>query len=139
MVRLGSAPSDMRNLEPADLFVTRLQLLIMMAAAYLKEYPLGEHRIQAVINNAHQVAKDSVDWNGRIANFRSEHKTRGEMDYDHVFFQRVKLLTVMAKSFAEGNPMGHFRCKSLEDNIQKISEAIAFSSSLKGMNFLKVA
>lgn len=139
MVRLGSAPSEMRNLEPADLFVTRLQLLIMMAAAYLKGYPLGEYRVQAVINNAQQVAIDSVDWNGRISNFRSEHKHRGGMDFDHVFFQRVKLLTVMAKSFAEGNPMGHFRCKALEDNINTISEVIAFSSSLKGMNFLKVA
>ena len=139
MVRLGAGPSDMREMETDDVFFSRLQLLIIMSTAYLNDYPLGEQRNRAVLNNVRQITNDSVDWNGRVKNFRTQIRIKGAMDLDHVFFQRVKLLAVMVKSFVEGNPMGHFRRKALEDNLYKICEAIAYQNSFQGMNFLKVA
>lgn len=137
MKRLGSNSADMREMKIKDVFFARLKLLIVMSMAYLKDYPLGEFRMQAVIRNARHVAKDTVDWGGRIKNFRTE--SWGEMNFDHVFFQRVKLLTVMAKAFAEGHPMGHVRRTALKDNCSQISKAITYKTNVKGMNFLKVA
>ena len=64
--------------------------------------------------------------------------TAGNPAY-HVFFQRVKLLAVMAKAFADDHPMGFYRKKALEDNLEQICEEITFNQQLFGKEFLKVA
>jgi hypothetical protein len=139
MLRLGSSAPNMRELNTEDVFLSRLKLLIVMSSAYLKQYPLGDFRKQAIIQNAHQIAREIVDWQGRGDNFRADYELRGDMDFDHVFFQRVKLLAVMAKSFSEDNPMGYHRLKALEDNLYHICEAISFNRQLFGREFFKVA
>ncbi len=139
MLRLGSSSTDMREFDNEDIFVSRLKLLIIMASAYFKGYPLGESRKNAIIRNANRITKEMVDWQGHINNFRSDYDLRDDMDFDHVFFQRVKLLAVMAKAFAEDHPMGHFRKKALEDNLDHICEEITFNRQLYGKEFLKVA
>ena len=75
-----------------DVFFSRLRLLIIMARAFLKNYPVGEHRLRAVIRNAETVARDCVDWNGYHDNFRSSPESRQLLENDHIFYQRVKLL-----------------------------------------------
>lgn len=139
MVRLGAKESEMREMELQDIFFLRLKLLIVMAYAYLEGYPMGEFRKTSLIENALQVAKGVVDWGGRINNFRTYHESNGEIMLDHLFFQRVKLLTVMIRGVADGNPMGHYRDRALKENADYICEAISFNSNKVNMDFLKVA
>ena len=139
MLQLGSSPLNARELENEDIFISRLKLLIIMSSAYLSNYPLGDIRKNAILRNADQIAREIVDWQGQGSNFRSDYELRGDLDFDHVFFQRVKLLAVMAKAFAEDHPMGYHRLKALEDNLNHICEVITFNRQLFGKEFFKVA
>jgi len=122
----------MREMSEEDISLSKLQLLIIMSKGYLKNYPLGNYRKEAVTENAEQVA-----------NYAKKHLTgltsKEEMDQDHIFHLRVELLAVMAKAFAEGYPMGEFRRNALEDNLHRICEAITFDSQAYDMKFMKVA
>ncbi len=139
MLRLGASPADTRDFENEDIFISRLKLLIIMSSAYLNDYPLGDFRKKAILRNANLVAREIVDWQGQVNNFRSDYELKGDLDFDHVFFQRVKLLAVMAKAFAEDHPMGYHRLKALEDNLNHICEVITFNRQLYGKEFFKVA
>ena len=132
MLRYGSSPAEMREMSEADISLSRLQLLIIMAKGYLKDYPLGEYRKEAVIKNADEVAKHVLDYMADVESGR-------EMDPDYIFHLRVQLLAVMAKAFSEGYPMGEFRRQALEENLDYICEAITFDSQTYDMQFLKVA
>ena len=135
----------MGEMHRADLFYIRLKLLIIMSNAFLKGYPCDKFRKEAVIQNAQKVAYESVKWEGHLINLTPENLTEGEMDLnqafhnDHIFHVRVRLLAVMAKAFVEGNPMGHFRRKSLIENLNYICQAITFNAKVDNVEFLKVA
>jgi hypothetical protein len=139
MRRLGNAAADMREMNPDDVFISRLKLLIIMSSAYLKHYPLGDYRKKAIIRNASCVAREIVRWQGPIWNLHSRHELRDDSTFDHIFFQRVKLLAVMAKAVAEDCPTGHHRLKAMEDNLNFICEAIRFNRQLWEKTFFKVA
>jgi hypothetical protein len=139
MLRLGASAADMREMNSDDVFLSRLKLLIIMSSAYLKEYPLGDYRKKAIIRNANGIARDLVDWQGQIRNFRSGQEQKGDKTFDHIFFQRVKLLAVMAKALAEDHPMGYHRLKAMEDNLNYICEAIRFNRQRWEKSFFKVA
>lgn len=134
ILRLGSPSPDMREMHKNDILLTRLKLLVIMSKAYLEDYPVGKYRKEAIIKNAEQVASEYA---GRGAG--TDDKSRKKMDFDHVFNQRVQLLATMAKGFAEGHPMGHFRKKALGDNVDYISKAITFNNRISDIKFLKVA
>lgn len=138
MHRYGADPEDMRGTDSDDIFLLRLRLLLVMSYAYLEGYPLGKYREKALVENAHQVANGVVDWGGRIINFRTFHEI-GNVSLDHLFYQRVKLLSVMIKGIAEGNPMGPFRDRALRINADYICEAIQFNRKNVDINLLKVA
>lgn len=129
----------MREMNCHDVFISRLKLLVIMAKAYLAGYPLGEHRKKAIVSTARQVAREVVDWGGHVANFRGDHESLGTMGLDHIFFQRVKLLAVMAGSFAEDYPIGYHRRRSIEDNLDKVCETISFNNLANDMSYLKIA
>ena len=139
MLRLGSSATDMREFDNEDIFVSRLKLLIIMTSAYLKDYPLGGFRRSAVIRNAEQIIREMAGWQSHYHHFYGDDALMDDMDFDHVFFQRVKLLAVMAKAFASDHPMGYYRRKALEDNIEHICEEITFNRKFFGKEFLKVA
>lgn len=122
----------MGEMSEEDISLAKLQLLIIMSKGYLKNYPLGKYRKEAVIENAEYVAK-------YVREHMAGPHSREEMDQDHVFHLRVELLAVMAKAFAEGYPMGEFRRQALEDNLNYICEAITFDSQAYDMKFMKVA
>ncbi|MBW2612580.1 MAG: hypothetical protein JRE12_09495, partial [Deltaproteobacteria bacterium] len=46
--RIGPNPGEMRKLQEKDIFISRLQLLVVMSKAYLKDYPLGGYRAGAI-------------------------------------------------------------------------------------------
>ena len=55
MMKLGPTPEETRAMSVNDVYLSRLKLLIIMAKAYLKNYPIGKYRKSAIIENAHQV------------------------------------------------------------------------------------
>ena len=139
MKRFGAARQEMKQLRQHDIFLSRLRLLIIMAKAFVGNYPLGERRLEAVARNAETIARDCVDWNGYFNNFRSSKESKRILDVDHIFYQRVKLLAIMAKSFADGSPMGQHRRMALRNNIDYICEALQFTFSDEELELLKVA
>ncbi|MBW2635785.1 MAG: hypothetical protein JRE14_17085 [Deltaproteobacteria bacterium] len=58
---------------------------------------------------------------------------------DHIFFQRVKLLAIMTKSFAESNPMGQHRRMAVRNNIDYICDTLGYVPTTEEIEMLKVA
>jgi hypothetical protein len=129
----------MTKVQRHHVFLSRLQLLIIMAKAYLENYPLGENRLKAMIRNADIVSRDCVDWNGYYNNFRSSTESKRILETDHIFYQRVKLLAIMTKSFATGNPVGQHRRMAIRNNIEYICEALQYNPEEENFRLLKVA
>lgn len=139
MKRLGAARQGMKKIQHSHVFLSRLRLLVIMAKAFTGGYPMGEHRLKAIVRNAEIVAKDCVDWNGYYNNFRSSPESSRLLEVDHIFYQRVKLLAIMAKSFAQGSPVGQHRRMAIRNNIDYICKALQFELEEKNMQLLKVA
>jgi hypothetical protein len=140
MLRLGSSQGFTREMDLDDIFLARLKLLIVMGKAFLNGYPLGEHRRQAMLENARHIETESIDLGGLISDppFLNSPAQSGKMEFDHVFFQRVKLLAVMIKSVAKGFPMGEHRKNAMHENLDIICQMLTFNSPAE-LDFLKVA
>jgi len=110
-----------------------------MGKAFLENYPMGEYRMRAIIRNAEEVARDCVDWNGYFQNFRANTESGRMIALDHIFFQRVKLLAIMTKSYAENNPMGQHRRMAVRNNIDYLCETLGYAPSQEEIEILKVA
>jgi len=122
-----------------DIFLSRLKLLVVMGKAYLNGFPLGEYRRQAMLENARHVETESIDLGGLIdAPNVNPSTSTGTMEFDHVFYQRAKLLAVMIKAVAKGFPMGEHRKNAMQENLDIISQVLTFNSPTE-MEFLKVA
>jgi hypothetical protein len=139
MIKLGSTSKRTGTPGRKNIFFSRLKLLIIMSKAFLENYPMGEYRMRAVIRNADQVARDCVDWNGYFQNFRASTESGVAVALDHIFFQRVKLLAIMTKSFAENNPMGQHRRMAVRNNIDYLCETLGYVPSREEIEMLKVA
>ena len=146
MIKLGPASVEMRAMTEDDVFSSRLKLLIIMAKAYLREFPLGNYRKKAIIENANHVFYHSlhlVSESSTLKDNGSEPQTeivsQKKTSEEHLFHQRVQLLAVMAKALAEDRLRGHFRKKALTDNLNKICETLIFKFKIRDVNFLKVA
>ncbi len=139
MIKLGSTSNKTRTPGRKNVFFSRLKLLIIMAKAILENYPMGEYRMRAVIRNAEEVARDCVDWNGYFQNFRASTESGRLLPLDHIFFQRVKLLAIMTKSFAENNPMGQHRRMAVRNNIDYLCDTLEYVPSREEFEILKVA
>ena len=139
MKRFGAARQNMKEIQHQHVFLSRLRLLIIMAKAFTENYPLGEHRLKAIARNAETIARDCVDWNGYYNNFRSSPKSNKLLEVDHIFYQRVKLLAIMAKAFAEGSPVGQHRRMAIRNNIDYICDALQFAPEEENLQLLKVA
>jgi hypothetical protein len=137
MIKLGPPSEEMRAMTGDDIFLSRLKLLIIMAKAYLKKCPIGNYRKSAIIENARHVFYHSLQLAGTkaLSGITSEVETEEEQE----FYQRVRLLAVMAKAIAEDRLTGDYRKKALQDNLDRICEILIFSFHIKDMKFLKVA
>jgi hypothetical protein len=146
MIKLGPTPGEMREMSDDDIFLSRLKLLIIMAKAYLKNWPIGNYRKSAIIENAHYVFYHSLKLGSKTAFFKN-HDLKTQSDStsedvtaeEYVFHQRVQLLSVMAKALAENRLSGNFRKKALQDNLDRICETLIFNFHIKDVEFLKVA
>lgn len=122
-----------------DIFLSRLKLMLIMAKAYLNGWPMGEHRRQAMLENARHVESESVDLGGLVGGDDTAHKTVEPTEHDHLFYQRVKLLAVMVKAAAKGYPMGEHRQAAMQENLDIICQTLMVNSGYEDMTFLKVA
>jgi hypothetical protein len=138
MLRLGKAALDSREMDLDDIFISRLKLLLLMGKAFIDGLPLGEHRRRAMLENAQHVETESIDIGGLTAKHPYQHASSGPMNFDHLFYQRVKLLAVMIKAIAKGYPMGEHRKTALIENMDIICQTLAFNSQ-DGMDLLQVA
>jgi len=139
MLRLGSQPSQTREMDLDDIFLSRLKLMIIMAKSYLNGFPMGDHRRRAMLENAHYVESECIDLTDVINGFPSASATVEGSVYDHVFYQRVKLLAVMVKAAAKGFPMGEHRQSAMSENLDAVCQTLMFNSQSEEMAFLKVA
>ncbi|MDD2389097.1 MAG: hypothetical protein PHP23_05105 [Desulfobacterales bacterium] len=139
MVLLGSSSGQSGKMTPYDIFIARLKLLIIMTRAELKSFPQGKYRKEALICNAEYVARDSMNWFGKFSASHSEHCHNHEIYIDYFLYQRINLLALMANALAEAFPVGTFRTKAIEDNIDYICKKIGFESPINPLQFLKVA
>ncbi len=144
MLRFGSPTPDGKDMDECAIFLARLQLLIIMAKAFLKGFPLGKFRREAIIENSEAVFYASLHMN-RDAGMETGQKAAAvareskEMDKSHLFHQRVHLLCVMARAIAEDRLEGEYKIKALEDNLAYLCEAITFNGQDSDIQFLKVA
>jgi hypothetical protein len=146
MMKLGPTAEEMRAMSIDNIFLSRLKLLIIMAKAYLKKYPIGKYRKSAVIENAHHVFYHSLQLVSEtflFENHESESQSgitsEIEIEEERVFHQRVKLLAVMVKALAEDRLTGHISKKALQNNLNKICDTLTFTFHIKDVDFLKVA
>jgi hypothetical protein len=130
-------------MDPEDLFFSRLQLMVIMGYGYLGNYPLGEGRRQAMLENAQFMSQAAID-----PRRQSPHTTPamasgrlpGGTTCDHIFYQRINLLAVMLTGVAQGLPMGEHRRTALRENLDRIRRTLMFSvPSEEDFAILKVA
>jgi len=122
-----------------DIFFSRLQLMIIMAKAFLEDYPLGEHRCRAMLENAEHIETDAAQMGTPAASAPDQTTPSENTPYDHIFFQRVKLLAVMIKAVAKGFPMEERRRTAMQENLDMICETLMFNGRVEDMSFFKVA
>ncbi|MBW2175768.1 MAG: hypothetical protein JRF32_05330 [Deltaproteobacteria bacterium] len=139
MIRLGAEPSKMREIELDDVFLSRLQLLIIMSKAYLNGYPLGRHRIKSILENAKHVKMEAVGLDEDLELFGEDESTENGLGFDSAFYQRVKLLAVMAEAIAKGHALEQHKKEALEKNLDAVCESITFNKQVSDIQFLKVA
>jgi hypothetical protein len=139
MERFGSNGNDMRENNHYDTFLGRVKLLVIMLKAFLGDYPLQGIRLKAIARNAVEVTKICEDWNQYSIQVRSTSGLNEGFELDHILYQRISLLAIMAKSVVLGNPMGHYRKKIIRDNISYIVDALQFNPQEEFSSFLKVA
>jgi hypothetical protein len=124
MIRLGSNLFQMRNIHDHDILLSRLKLLTIMAKAYLENHDFGSWRLRSMVRNTKYISGFMSNWHSYLMNYATDHKQTGKIHLDHIFYQRVKLLSVMVASFAEGNPMGIHRRAALKSNVDYICERL---------------
>jgi hypothetical protein len=144
MIRYGSDAENMRPTVEEDILIARLSLLVVMAKAFLKSYPMGEFREKAIRDNARFVFNEAFV-RSRSNRLPSMAKTnphpplRGIKDVENLLLQRAQLLAVMVNSFAGKKSTGTFRKKAMAENIDQICEYLADGFHLGDTKILKVA
>ena len=139
MKRYGPSAKNMREINHDDTFLGRVKLLVIMLKAFLGDYPLQGIRLKAIARNAVEVTKICEDWNQYSIQVRSTSGLKEGIESDHILYQRISLLAIMAKSVVLGNPMGHHRERVIRDNISYIIDSLQLNPQEEFTSFLKVA
>lgn len=138
MLRLGSKPTQLREMGIDDILLSRLKLIVIMGKSYIEGCPCGRHRRSAMLENARHIESASIDLGQLDTGPPHPNPKWGSLEVDHIFLQRVKLLAVMIKAIGKGFPMGEHRKQAMRENIDIICETIAFNHP-SDMPFLRVA
>ena len=145
-MKSGPTSEELRARLIDHIFLSRLKLLIIMGKAYLKNYPIGNYRKSAILENAHHVFYHSLQWVSETDGFENrKSETQSDLtsgvavEEDRVFHQRVQLLAVMLRAVAENRLTGNSRKKALQDNLDKICDTLIYKFHIKTPGFLEVA
>lgn len=138
MLRLGAPSSQTRGMDLDDIYYARVRLLVIMAKAFLEGCLLGDHRRQAILENARHVETDSIELSNIIYSHLDPEVEESRRSEDHIFFQRVKLLAVMMKAVAKGFPLGENRKNAMLENLDGICQILAYDGK-EEIPFLRVA
>jgi hypothetical protein len=135
-------PFDSNNLsesrkEDENIFLARLQLIVVMSKAYLEGFPIGKYRKQAIIENANSLFYLSLFAEHSEAGF--DRPVVKDSTKTKQLYEKVRLLSVMAKAFAEGRLIGEQKRRELQENIDYVCETIMFNSKINNIDFLHVA
>ena len=139
MLRLGAPPNAMREMDINDIFVSRLQLLLIMVKAYLNDYPLGSYRLEALMENARHLQLEAEELGRPVRYLPTENPFRLSTGDGKEFYQRVKLLAQMAQALAKGRSGEDFRRQALKKNLNFICDQITFTRQMDDIEFLKSA
>jgi hypothetical protein len=126
----------MRPLANDDIFFLRLKLLIVMAKALLKCYPLGELRKAAVVENARLIFYQTLYRCAPKENYQASDSMARDT---HLLYPRAQLLAMMVQSLVEDNMAGSYRRQALHDNIDELCDLLAEPLHLADIPILKVA
>ena len=113
-----------------------------MAKAYLKGYPLGNFRRNAITGNARHVFYGTLNRSGSENSLFSDKQSSVRHEsrlLDHLFLQRAQLLAVMLNASVKGKSKGNFRKKAMAENIDHLCEYMADRFQIVDAKFLKVA
>ena len=124
MIRLGPTLFNMRNVRAHDIFFSRLKLLVITAKAYLENHEFSTWGLRSTLRNTNYLSGFMNNWNEHLTNFTTDQSLPQQIHVNHIFYQRVKLLSIMVKSFAEGNPMGTHRRLALKNNVEYICDVL---------------
>ena len=136
MDKCGPNAKDMRDFNHYDTFRNRVKRLAIMLKALLGDSTQQGIRLNAIAKNAVEVAKICEEWNQCSMRVRSTSRSNEGFELDHILYQRISLLSVMAKSIVLGNPIGHSRKKVIKDNISYIVDALQFNPRIKRLHNL---
>lgn len=135
--RLGPSTNGIRESKYYNTFLGRVKLLVISLKAFLGDYPLQGIRLKSITRTADEVSKVCEDWGQYSIQVRSNPLLKTAGNVDHIFYQRISLLAVMAKSVVAGNPLGYDREKIIRTNIGYIVEALQFDPQEEFTKFLK--
>lgn len=136
MDRCGLNAKDMRDLNHYNTFRSRVKLLVIMLKEFLGDYTQQGIRLDTIAKNAVEVDKICEDWNQCSMRVRPTSRSNVGFELDHILYQRISLLSVMAKSIVLGNPIGNTRKKVIRDNISYIADALQFNPRIKKLHNL---
>jgi len=131
MMKLGPTSGETKAMSVNDIFLSRLKLLIIMAKAYLKNYPIGKYSLQLI--------NETDFFENHESESQSGINSEIEIEEEYVFHQKVQLLAVMVKAVAENRLTGDSRKKALQDNLDRICDTLIFKFHIKDLDFFKVA
>jgi hypothetical protein len=141
MIRYGTVAQKMRPMSQNDLLISRLKLLIIMAKATLRGYPMGDFRKDAIVQNARLVFYETLRRSTTEPSVVAP-SSKSSIDVnhlDHLFLQRAQFLAVMMNAFSQGKSQGRFRQKAMAENIEEICKYLSDHFHLGNIQFLKVA
>ena len=114
MKRFGSKTNEMKKMDENDIFLQRVNLLVVVVKAVMKGYPIGEYRKEAALDNAIILHKFTS---------KIDMSHLGTNNASHLFNERVKLLCVMSTAMlADKFPLGIHRREAILENIEGICE-----------------
>jgi len=135
----GSSRLSGNKMNDDDIFVARLQLLIIMSKAFLKGFTIGVYQKKAIVENAQTLFYCSLfmDYKENEPKADLSKQDNREIQDESIFHNKIRLLSVAAIAFAEGRLLAEHKKKELRENIDFISKKITFESQINQIAFLK--
>ncbi len=139
MDRFGSFRPSGNTMSDDDIFVARLQLLIIMSKAFLNNFTIGEYQKKAIVENARALFYCSLFMDHKENATKTDSSKRGnrEIQEESLFHNKIRLISAAAMVFAEGRLLGDRKKQELRNNIDYISKKITFESQIDTMESFK--